>query len=161
MNINLLLNILLFYGIILVVNLPAALLGLKFDGDPNEKVWFSPPGYVIPIVWWILFTLLGIARYRVVQIGSASVIDSWLLIGLGVLCAAYAYYTLGLQAITGISALWFGLIGNIVVIAAALFVIRQLYGSVPAASFLVAPIVLWTSFATLVVLVEIKAARLV
>lgn len=161
MNTSLLFNILLFYAILFVVNVPAPVLGLTFDGDPGDKVWFSPPGFVIPIVWWILFTLLGIARYLVGKTDESPVSGSWLLIGLGVLCAAYAYYTLGFEALTGISSLWFGLVGNVVVIAAALFVVGRLYNTVPAASFLVAPIVLWTSFATLVVLGEIKAARLI
>ena len=161
MNNSLLFNILFFYAILLVVNLPAPFLGLKFDDGAVDKVWFAPPGYVIAIVWWILFTLLGAARYLVVQSVDAPPSGSSLIIGLGVLCAAYAYYTLGLEAVTGISALWFGLAGNLLVIAAATFIVRQLFNTVPTAAFLVAPVVLWTSFATLIVLAEIKAARLI
>ena len=156
MIINLVSNILLFYVILFVVNIPAPFLGLNFDESAADTVSFAPPGFVIPIVWWILFTLLGAARFLVLRRGNAPDTDSALLLGLAVLCAAYAYYTLGLEKLTGISSLWFGLFGNIAVIAAATYVVWRLRRAVPAASLLVAPVVLWTLFATFIVIGELK-----
>ena len=35
-----------------------------------NKPWFSPPGFVFPIVWTILYILMAIAYYRVLQISK-------------------------------------------------------------------------------------------
>lgn len=153
-------NILLFYAILILINIPAPFLGLNFENDSKSSVRFAPPGFVIPIAWFVLFTMLGIARYLVAGSGDTSSYYSHLIVGLGVLCAAYAYYTLGFAALTGISALWFGLAGNIAVIFCAAFVVWSLYSVVPAAAYLTAPVIIWTLFATLIVVGEIKAARL-
>lgn len=73
-------------------------------------------------------------------------------IGLAVVCASYAYYTLGLEKLTGISALKFGLIGNVVVILVALWVGVTLAELSSNLSYLVFPIVAWTFFATKIIL---------
>ncbi len=156
MIINFVSNILLFYVILFVVNIPAPFLGLNFDESATDTVSFAPPGFVIPIVWWILFTLLGIARFLIFRHSNSPKTDSTLFLGLGFLCASYAYYTLGLEKLTGISSLWFGLFGNMVVIAAASYLVRRFWRTVSAASLLVAPVVLWTLFATFIVIGELK-----
>ena len=44
-------NLLLFYSILFLTNVPAYFLGLKFKGnDKNKRLWFEPPGFVIPLV---------------------------------------------------------------------------------------------------------------
>lgn len=157
MIINFVSNILLFYLILFVVNIPAPFLGLNFDESAADTVSFAPPGFVIPIVWWILFTLLGIARFLVVRRRATPNADSKLVLGLGILCAAYAYYTLGLEKLTGISSLWFGLFGNIAVIAVASYAVWKLRrAAAPLAALLIAPVVLWTLFATFIVIGELK-----
>lgn len=157
MIINFVSNILLFYLILFVVNIPAPFLGLNFEESAADTVSFAPPGFVIPIVWWILFTLLGIARFLILPRSPTPNADSKLLLGLGILCAGYAYYTLGLEKLTGISSLWFGLFGNIVVIATSSYVVWKLRrASAPFAALLVAPVVLWTLFATFIVIGELK-----
>ena len=101
-------SILSFYGILIVVNIPAPFLGLNFENGEAPKLWYAPPGFVIPIVWFVLFTLLGIGRYYLIQ---TSTNHQWWLYGLALLCATYAYYTLGLAKITHVSALlWFGVL---------------------------------------------------
>jgi translocator protein len=49
----------------------------SFFGMSNESMYikinrpfFSPPGWIFPIVWTILFLLMGIAAYRVWVKGS-------------------------------------------------------------------------------------------
>lgn len=107
-NWSLLFSVLLMDGIIILINIPASLLGLTFDNEPNtQQLWFEPPGYVVPIIWFVLFTLMGLSRYVVVRQSDASVAGG-IIIGFAVLCASYAFYTLGLSKITGISPLWFG-----------------------------------------------------
>lgn len=159
-DIVLIANILLMYAILIGVNIPATRLGIDFDdNEPRHRLWFEPPGYVISIVWFVLFTLLGIARYTVTQPPGWDM--QWLLIGLAVMCASYAYYTVGLAKLTGISALWFGLLGNGIVIVLALVVSYVLYPISPMASLLVAPVAVWTTFATAIVVGEMRVQKLI
>ncbi len=151
-------SILLFYAILILVNIPAPFVGLEFEKDTNPRLWFQPPGFVIPIIWFILFTLLGFARYNLLII-EQSRLQGWLFL-LAFLCATYAYYTLGLAKLTNISALWFGLFGNLLVILVASFVVWKLLPVSKIAAFLTAPIILWTAYASLIVLGEMKINKL-
>lgn len=160
MNSSLIINILLMYGILILVNVPATFLGIDFqETEPRSRLWFEPPGYVIPVAWFVLFTLLGVARHLINQVNESTTVD-WLIIGLAVACASYAYYTLGLANLTGVSALWYGLIGNLIVILLALFVTYKVYAVVMAAALLVLPVALWTAFATAIVIGELKVQGL-
>ncbi|MBE9178573.1 tryptophan-rich sensory protein [Oculatella sp. LEGE 06141] len=159
MNGPLIANIVLMYGILIGVNLPAPLLGLDFQEDSvRQRLWYEPPGYVIPIVWFVLFTLLGIARYELARRNPGGNIH-WLITGLAILCATYAYYTLGLSKLTGVSALWFGLVGNVAVILSALLVAYQLGTASMTASLLVVPVAVWTVYATAIVIGELMQLK--
>lgn len=153
--VSLVLNILLFFGILILANLPAYFLGLRFEGnEPKKRLWFEPPGFVIPIVWVFLFILLAILRYKLVLVHADELAK--LTIGLAVVCATYIYYTIGLEKLTGISALKFGLAGNVLVILAALWVgvmVSELSSSL---SYFVFPIVAWTFFATMIILGQLR-----
>jgi tryptophan-rich sensory protein len=140
------------------VNIPAPFIGLDFDSGETPKLWYAPPGFIIPIVWFLLFTLLGVGRYNLVQTNETSY--QWWLYGLAILCASYAYYTLGFAKLTNISALWFGLIGNIVVIIFAALVIYKLLPVNKTAALLTAPVIIWTAFASLIVIGEMKLEKL-
>ncbi|MBL7858822.1 MAG: tryptophan-rich sensory protein [Cyclobacteriaceae bacterium] len=156
---TLIFSILTFYGILIAVNIPAPFIGLDFDSGETPKLWYAPPGFVIPIVWFILFTLLGIGRYNLIQ--SEFNNYQWWLFGLALLCATYAYYTLGFAKLTNISALWFGLIGNIVVILFAAFVVYKLLPISKPAALLTIPVIVWTAFASLIVIGEMKIEKLI
>jgi tryptophan-rich sensory protein len=151
-------NILLFYGILFLTNVPAYFLGLRFEGNERKKrLWFEPPGFVIPIVWAILFLFLAILRYKLVQIEADYLAK--MTIFLAIVCASYAYYTLGLEKLTGISALKFGLMGNLIVILVALWVgvtVAELSSNL---SYLVFPIVAWTFFATMIILGQLRLGK--
>jgi tryptophan-rich sensory protein len=156
MNWQLVFSVLLMYGIIILVNIPASLLGLSFDNNSNTpRLWFEPPGFVVPIVWFFLFTLMGIARYVLLNQGNAQS-KGYIIIGLAVLCASYAFYTLGLSKLTGLSPLWFGLWGNIVVILATLVVCWILWRRSVTAVLLVAPVIAWTTFATFIIVGQLR-----
>lgn len=155
---SLITSILIFYGILIVVNIPAPFIGLEFEQGATPRLWYAPPGFVIPIVWFVLFTLLGIARYQLIQQGSGEY-QRWLF-GLAILCAAYAYYTLGLAKLTHISALWYGLVGNLLVILVAAWVVYILFPVRPSAAWLTVPVIIWTTYASLIVLGELKLAKL-
>lgn len=155
---SLLFSILSFYGILVVVNIPAPWLGLHFEEDNSNRLWYVPPGYVIPIVWFVLFTLLGVAQYLLVQ---KALQQQWWLYGLAVLCASYAYYTLGLAKLTGISALWYGLAGNMVVLLCTGLVVWRLLAVNQTVALLTLPVSIWTLFATCIVWGELKQQRLI
>jgi tryptophan-rich sensory protein len=156
---DILINLVIFYGILVGINIFTPLLGLSFESNDKEKrVRFEPPGFLIPIVWFLLFTLLGIAHYIVDSKESSEL--NWLIIGLAILCASYAYYTLGLAKLTGISALWFGFIGNFIVIIASILVAIFTYPVSQTVAFLIAPVTIWTSFANYIVYQEMKQEKL-
>ena len=159
MNWALIGSILIFYAILIGVNLPAPFLGLEFEEGDKPKLWYQPPGYVIPIVWFVLFTLLGTARQHLLALGQPE-LQYWLF-ALALLCATYAYYTLGLAKWTGISALWYGLYGNLAVILFAVFVAAKLYPVSATAALLTLPVALWTTFATLIVVGEMRLEKLI
>jgi tryptophan-rich sensory protein len=73
----------------------------------------------------------------------------------------YAYYTLGLAKLTRITALWFELIGNIVVILFSLWVVWKLLPISKTAAFLTAGVIVWSVYATLIVLGEMKLNKLI
>lgn len=158
MTSTVLFSILLFFAILILPNMPAPLLGIKFETE-TKRLWFAPPGFVIPIVWFVLFTMLGIARHRIIQTEQPNL--QWWLFSLAFLCATYAYYTLGFEKLTHISALWFGLWGNIAVILMAAIAAYKLSGISTTATYLTIPVIIWTLYATAIVLGEMKEQRLI
>lgn len=156
---SLILSIVGFYAILIAVNIPAPFIGLNFDSGETPKLWYAPPGFVIPIVWFVLFTLLGIGRYTLLQT-DATQYQGWLY-ALAFLCSSYAYYTLGFAKLTNISALWFGLIGNIVVILFAAVVVVKLLPVSKTAALLTIPVIIWTAFASWIVVGEMKLEKLI
>lgn len=154
---TLIISILIFYGILIIVNVPAPFIGLVFESRETPRLWYAPPGFMIPVIWFVLFTLPGIGRYNLIQAGAQGY--QWWLFGLVFLCATYAYYTLGLARVTNLSALWFGLFGNIAVIFFAALVVNKLLPIDKMATFLTLPVILWTAFASLIVIGEMKLER--
>lgn len=151
-------SILIFYAILVLVNIPAPFIGLRFEEEKTPRLWYAPPGYVIPIVWFFLFTLLGLARHELLTAGLSGY--QWWLFALAFLCATYAYYTLGLARLTHISALWFGLFGNILVILLAIWTVVEIFPVSRTAAILTLPVVAWTAFASIIVIGEMKLQRL-
>ncbi|MEZ4703488.1 MAG: tryptophan-rich sensory protein [Rhodothermales bacterium] len=161
MNGSLLVNIVLMYAILIGINIPASFFGIDFnEEEARQRLWFEPPGYVIPLAWFVLFTLLGTARYLLLKAHPGTGAD-WLILILAVVCASYAYYTIGLARLTGVSALWFGLIGNLVVIGLALVAAYGVGALNARAGLLILPVALWTTYATAIVLGEMRVQGLV
>lgn len=158
MNSSLLFNIGLLWGMLFLINVPAFFLGFKFEGNvPNKRLWFEPPGFVIPIVWVFLFLMLAYLRHKLV-IGNEHDLAMMILI-LAFICASYPYYTLGLEKLTRISALKFGLGGNILVILAALWVGIEISNFSANLSYLIYPIVIWTFFANMIILGQLRILK--
>lgn len=136
-------------GIVVVVNIPTSLLGLRFDEQP-AGVLLSPPGWLVVLAWCLLFPAMGVARWLVVTSGAPGADRTgWLIVALAVLCASYAYYTLGLERLTGVSSAVFGLAGNLAVIGFALFVASRAATFSSISACLIAAVAAWTAFATI------------
>lgn len=59
-------------AMILAVNAVGALPSLLVGADTSwfERPWFFPPTIAFPVVWTLLFTLLGVAVFRVWRAGT-------------------------------------------------------------------------------------------
>lgn len=143
-------EVLLMWGVLVAVNVPAAAIGLDFDDGPRRPG--DPPGWLVTSAWIVLFACLGIARARLDGSPAAAVL--WL----AVLCATYAWYTIGLARLTGVSPLWLGLVGNLVVITAAATLAAVVAAHDRTAAVLVATVVPWTAYATLVIVRQLREA---
>ncbi|MEQ8523246.1 TspO/MBR family protein [Gracilimonas sp.] len=157
MDWSILVSIFLFYAILVGLNIPASFLGIEFERDSKPKLWYQPPGFVIPIIWFVLFAMLALSRHHLLQIGHDEL--QWPLFILAFICAAYAYYTIGLSKVTGISVSWLGLAGNMIVILFAGYTTYVIYPESIFSALLVVPTILWTALASLIIVGEMKLKK--
>lgn len=139
---------LLALGFVVGVNAVGALPALFVGSDTGwiDRPWFYPPEILFPIVWTLLFTLLGLALYRVWRRGTDR---RDVRVAVGVFAGQFALNLLwtpvffGLQrpdlGLAVIVALWIAIVATVVAfdrvdrVAAALAV----------------PYLLWVSFAAI------------
>lgn len=133
-------------GFVLLVNalgaLPAAFVGS--DTDWIERPWFYPPEILFPIVWTLLFTLMGVALYLLWRrgIGRGDVRVAFLAFAVQFLFnIAWTPAFFGLQrpdyGLIIIVVLWVAIVGTIIAFARVSRV----------AAALLVPYLLWVSFA--------------
>lgn len=156
MGMNLLAQFALVMGIVVGVNIPASLVGIDFADEGPSSVPWSPPGWVIQAAWTLLFALLAIARARLLQVGASDQAKATLC--LIVLCATYAWTTLGLARLTGWSPLVLGLIVNLLVILGSALLARAASDTDTIAAGFIWPVTAWTVFATLLIAAELRLA---
>ena len=141
-----------FANILTPVLLALATNGLIFalgwtQPDHDVQPGWAPPGYVIGIVWTVLFACMGAARWQAVSAQDAG--GARLMTGLIVLCLAYPFYTAGLQdRMAGLAGI------SVTFIVAALGSLR-LWGSSRPAALLLLPLLGWLIFAA-VLIVEVQ-----
>lgn len=151
-------SVIFFEAILVFLNLPAILIGLKFQGNtPSKRLWFEPAGFLVPGVWILLFALLAILRSKLIELGMDE--TGLNVIGLAIVCALYPYYTLGLEKATGISAVKFGLIGNGLILIVSLFLAVEVGQVSPVLAYYVFPLVVWTAFTTFVLIGRLRLLR--
>lgn len=158
MESSILINIIFFEAILVFVNLPAFLLGLKFEGNSSAKrLWFEPAGIMIPIVWIVLFGLLATLQSKLFGMDMSEM--AFNVFTLALVCAMYPYYTLGLEKATGISAIKFGLLGNGLILMVSLWLASQVGQISPQLAYFVFPLVVWTAYTTFVLIGRIRLMR--
>lgn len=135
----LLLNILVPVALALTTNGLIFALGWTQPDHDFQPSW-APPGYVIGIVWTVLFALTGAAR------AIATHQHRRLVTALILLCLAYPFYTLGFQDRQA------NFVGIILTEAYTLYVTSRLIRSSYKAALLLVPLILWLGYAMALVI---------
>lgn len=144
-------NVILIVGLVIVANAFVFCLGWDKAGSSRIEAEFAPPGYVVGVVWTGLFVLMAVARWLIVKSrGINAAAHARLVTILAVLCFLYPFYTLGL------SSQIMGLVGNAAVILLAGWTIWQVKSSSKTAAALLSAVVLWVSFASLIIIRELQ-----
>ncbi len=123
--------------------------------NPSEmaspgSVHLQPPGYVIGIVWLVLFAAMGVARWLLLTKPMDTIRARRLILVLLLFCLAYPVYTLGLKSEI------LGLGGNLLIIALSLFVVTRLSSISRLAAGLVSLVMVWVSFASFLVVEQLR-----
>jgi translocator protein len=138
-------NLALMLAGVIVTN--GIIFGLAWDsvGADRPQPWFAPPGFVVGIVWTLLFAAMAVARWSYVRDTLDYGWRSWIIVALAALCLSYPFYTAGL------SNPLIGLIGNIGTALAVLVAMGILWPHSRNAALLISPIVAWLTFASFIV----------
>ena len=145
----LVLNVALAVGAALIMNAAIFLLGWDSTTDYAPRPWFEPPGWVIGVVWLVLFSLMASARwtlnsYTIIGVVRARAMVTLLIVA----CLLWPFYSLAIGSLAG------GLIGNIVTIIIAVAAMVFAWLRSRDAALFILPVVLWLLFATLIILAE-------
>lgn len=122
----------------------SALLTRNFTAfyEQIQKPALSPPAIVFPIVWTILYLLMGISSYLIYTSYAENKQEALTLYGIQLLLNFFwPILFFGLQAYL-ISFLWLILLWVVIIL-----MIRQFYIAVPVAAYLQIPYLLWITFA--------------
>ena len=117
--------------------------GLNKYSKTEKQSPLIPPGYIIAIIWTLLFGLMGYTHYL---LGNANSVASWSLVGLVGFCLLYPLIT-GLRVKSGLLMNLAALVLSFVV---ALLVIKE---SVYAFYWLI-PLLAWTIYVNAVFVIE-------
>lgn len=107
-----------------------------------DKPAFSPPGFIFPIVWTILYILMGISSYIVYSSNSPNKPKALLFYGIQLFfnfCWSIIFFGLDLYL--------FAFIWLIALIFIIIIMIRQFYIVSPLAAYLQIPYLIWCIFA--------------
>jgi tryptophan-rich sensory protein len=128
-------------ALVIVVVLNALIFGLGWEENSLRAPAFLPPPIVIGIVWLGLFPCMALARWELNR-GMAGRADKAGLVVVFVLCAAYPFYTAGLNSdIVGETA-------NVGILLLAAGLAARYVRRIPRATAWLVPLVLWLGFAS-------------
>ncbi len=133
----------------LLVNGFIALVNPSEMESPGSVHW-QPPGYVIGIVWVVLFAAMGAARWLLLTKPLDTIRARRLILLLLLFCLAYPFYTMGLKSEL------IGLVGNLLTIALSLFVAFRVGSISRPAAGLVSLVSVWVSFASVLVVEQLR-----
>ena len=109
---------------------------------------FAPPNWLFAPVWTILYALMGIAAFLVWEKAKGAQ-KANAIAALKIFCAQLALNVLWSIVFFGLRSPLLGLIVIILMLIAIALAMRQFYSIDRRASWLMAPYILWVSFATI------------
>jgi translocator protein len=120
--------------------------------DPTVLPKITPPGYAFGIIWTILFTFMGAARWLVgksTNLQAAS--HQQLIVILIVFCLLQPLYSTAIGSRVG------GLLGTLATVVLAAFTAVSVRSSSEFAALLIFPVALWTTFASILLIAVIRS----
>lgn len=131
----------------ILIPLAVGTMSALFSGNMSsysilDKPAFSPPGFIFPIVWTILYILMGISSYIVYSSNSPNKPKALLIYGIQLFfnfCWSIIFFGLDLYL--------FAFIWLIALIFIIIIMIRQFYIVSPLAAYLQIPYLIWCIFA--------------
>jgi translocator protein len=118
---------------------------LSSDSTELQPTW-APPGWAIGMVWLVLLAALGAARWFIVREDKRHTSGAVWVTGLAVFCGLYPFWTLAFDSrLTG-------LIGNVLTLFLAGWVMVKVRNISKQATAIVALVVAWVIFATVLLL---------
>lgn len=124
----------------------------RAEEGPTPRVGLAPPGYVIGMIWVLLFVAMSTSRWlslRADDLKAARLVGALI-----VICAIYPLYTLAL------SNLVLGLLGNVTTGILALVTAMVVYRRSRLGGSLLLLVVAWLSFATYLIAEQMKGSAL-
>ncbi|MEW9122732.1 MAG: TspO/MBR family protein [Thermotaleaceae bacterium] len=141
-------------GIIIAIGIALAVGGLSSFLTRNtmeiyqqlKQPAFAPPGWVFPIVWTVLFVLMGIASYRVYLKGieKTEVQNALMLYGLQLTANFFWTIIFFRWGLRGFAFIWLIFLWILIILTTMKF-----YKLDKVAAYLMVPYILWVSFAGL------------
>ena len=136
-----------------IVSFIPGIIGVFFTPHGASNIWYNelsksmltPAGWVFSVAWTILYILLGIALYLVINNKKTRIDKSnayWLFVGQMVLNTLWSYVFFGLH----MAAL--ALLVLVMLIVVSVYMARAFRPISKAAAYLVWPYIIWMCFAT-------------
>lgn len=142
-------NIAAAVGSALIMNGLIYGLGWNSSAGYAQRASFAPPGYVIGIIWMILFALMASARWCLNALENNRAKRARLYVTILLLsCLVWPLYSLAIGSVAG------GLWGTIWTIALALFTLASTWHVSKKASYFILPVFLWVIFALIIIVTE-------
>ena len=127
---------------VLIPLILGALVGLLSGSSSGYKEMitptFAPPGILFPIVWSILYILMGVSRYMIDEVGSIKIYNTQLVVNL---LWSFVFFTFKLYLLAFI---WI-----LVLIVLVILMIRRFYFENKISAFIQTPYLLWLAFASI------------
>jgi translocator protein len=113
----------------------------------------TPPGYAFGIIWTILFTFMGAARWFIAK-GTDLVLvqqHQQLVVILIIFCLVEPLYSTAIDSRLG------GIIGTIGAVILSAFTVLTINASSEIAALLVLPVTIWTTYASFLLIAVIRS----
>jgi translocator protein len=121
--------------------------------DPTVLPKITPPGYAFGIVWTVLFTCMGAARWLVGKGTDLQQVapHQQLIAILVIFCLLQPLYSTAIGSRVG------GLLGTLATVVLAAFTAVSVRSSSELAALLITPVAIWTAFASFLLIAVIRS----